>query len=666
VPDPAELHYLGVTGQELLWLLTLISFAVFGGRVARHIKVLSRARGEKRWDHIGKRMGLVVKNVLGQQRLFDEPVIGAAHFVIFWAFIFYATTFFWSLLRGLAPGLPIPYPDEVLWVTSAVQVMGVLGIVALCVAAARRYLFTPVSLELSRDAAIILILIGIVLVSSLAGARFRDLASGGGQSSSTVGGFLAAAFASIGVSPGNAPTFYVRCWWIHIITVLGFLAYLPYSKHLHLLASPFSVFFASLEPGKMPLPSEGASRFEEFTWREILSGFACAECGRCDRVCPSFTSGYPLSPKQLIHHVKELALAAEGHMEDMRPMPDESPGNARTFLGDVVHANEIWACTTCGSCMERCPVFNEHIPLVVEMRRKLVSEGDVQPRVQEAFTSLARYGNSFGLSPRQRAKWTQGLELKLKDARKEPVEYLWFVGDYAAYDPRVQPVTRSLARVLQQSNLDFGILYENEQNSGNDVRRVGEEGLFETLAQKNRESMGKAHFESIVTTDPHSYHALKHEYGLKNGNGGVHVVHHTELLDELIRTGKLQLRKQVNLTATYHDPCYLGRYNGVYDSPRRVLRALGVNLVEMPRNRSQAYCCGAGGGRIWMDDVAGIKERPAESRLREAAKLRGVDTIFVSCPKDLVMFQDALKTTGLEGKLSVKDIAEVIQEVVAA
>jgi len=655
MPDPATLPILGLPGYFHLWVLTLISFFVFGNRVLRHVRVLAQARPESRWDHVGQRIGLVVKNVLGQQRLLDEPLIGAAHLIIFWAFVAYATTFFWNLLRGLIPVSAIPYPDDVGWVAFVVQALGVLGVIALVVAAVRRYLFTPTSLERSWDATFILLLIAVVLLSAVAGAGFKALASTGGQSGQPIGRAVGVLFASVGITPSQALILSLWAWWVHMITVLGFLAYLPYSKHLHLLASPFGVFFASLEPNKMPAPSEGASRLEEFTWRELFSGLACAECGRCDRVCPSFASGEPLSPKQLIHHIKELVLAR-----------GENPGgNGKKFLGDVVRPEDVWACTSCGSCMERCPVFNEHIPLVIEMRRKLVAEGEVQTRLQEAFTNLSRYGNSFGQSERKRAVWTQNLGFKPKDARKEPVQWLWYLGEYACYHPSLLEITRSLARTLHTANLDYGILYEAERNSGNDVRRAGEEGLFELLRQKNTATLQQAHFNNLFTTDPHVYNTFKNEYPDLN-HGRHQISHYTELLASLLEGGQLQVKHKLPYRVTYHDPCYLGRYNGIYDPPRKVLKALGVDLKEMPRSRRQSFCCGAGGGRIWMEEIGEVESRPSESRVREAAGLDGVQYLVVACPKDYVMFQDALKTTGLEGKLFVKDIAELAAEAITA
>jgi Fe-S oxidoreductase len=607
------------SATPILWVLTLAAFGLFGARVFRYVKVLLAARPEKRWGHPGKRLKLVLVQVLGQRRLLEEPV-GAAHFLIFWAFVFYASSFFWNLVRGLLPFLPIPFADQVPWMRAALAVFGVLGLVALAVAAVRRWFFPPPSLEKSRDANIILSLIAVVLLSCLVGQWYRT------------------------ASPAVSGTM----WWIHMVTVLGFLAYLPYSKHMHLLAAPFGVFFGSLQPGSAPAASEGAARREDFTWRQLFSGLACAECGRCDRACPAFQSGFALSPKILMHHLKELVRSENGGSD------------GASFAGGVVKREEIWACTTCLACMQRCPVMNEHVPVLIELRRRLLGEGDMDKSLQEALKNLTRYGNSFGAPSRARPKWTQQAGVPIADARKTPVHYLWFVGDYCSYDPRVAAATCAAARVFHKAGLDFGILYESEQNSGNDVRLAGEEGLFETLREKNRNAFAKARFDEIVTTDPHTFQAVKHEYS--PGNGGPPVLHYTQLLSDLILRGDLPLRNKLDMTVTYHDPCYLGRYNAIFSAPRRVIGALGLKLVEMPRNRTYSYCCGAGGGRIWMEDPPVLKERPAVTRVREAAALDGVRTLVVACPKDLVMFQDAIKTTGLEGKLEVKELAELVEQ----
>ncbi len=653
MPDPTGMTFAGIPAYFFLWILALAAFSLFGSRSFEYVRTLRKARPEKRWDHLGQRLKLFLTYMPGHSRIFEESAIGYAHLFVFWAFVFFALSFFWNLLRGLLPFLPIPYADQIPVVGFILEIVGVLGVVALIVAALRRYVFTPPRLEKSRDATTILLLIAVVLLTFLGAQGFKALGEGQVNLWSPAGSLIGQVFSFLGIAATQAASFYVGLWWLHMITVLGFLAYLPSSKHLHLLASPFNVFLSSLERGTLPPASDGASRLEEFTWRELLNGLACAECGRCDRACPAFSSGFALSPKMVVHQVKEL----------VRNGGTENDGK---FVGGVIRPDELWACATCYACMERCPVFNEHVHLIVEMRRYLLAQGEMDKRLQEALMNLKRYGNSFGQSDRARAKWTQGLSSKPKDARKEPVEFLWFVGDYASYDPKAQAVTRATARVFNGAGLDFGILYEGERNSGNDVRRVGEDGLSEMLVGKNLQAFAKAQYRQMVTTDPHTYHTLKNEYASNgNGRGHTNVLHHSELLDSLIQGGKLPFKKKLDLTATYHDPCYLGRCNEVYDAPRRVLQALGVKLTEMPRNRANSYCCGAGGGRIWMEDTPGIKERPAESRVREAAQT-GVTTLVTACPKDLVMFQNALKPTGLEGKLIVKDVMELVDEALAA
>jgi len=646
MPDPTTSSLFGVPGWVFLWLFALVALALFGWRAYRLVKAVSRGRAEPRWDHLPRRLWTMVANVGGQRRMFDNPGIGLAHLVIFWTFVFYAFSFAWNLLRGLFPLLPIPYADEVAWVSFPMELLTVAAIVAMAGAAVRRYFFTPPRLERSRDATLILILISVLLVTFLVGQGAKVVAEDGVASWSPIGGLIGGWLD--GLSASAAADLFLAMWWLHMVTVLAFLAYLLYSKHLHLLASPFSVFAASLETGGMPPPSEGAAQLEEFTWRELYNGLACAECGRCDRACPAFASGEVLSPKDLIHEIKLAVL-------------DAARGDGHRDLISTVGAEAIWACTTCRACMDRCPVFNEHIPLIVQMRRQLMIRGEVGTGVQDMLTGLTRYGNSFGQSPRNRAKWARDLGFEVKDARREPVDYLWFVGDYASFDPRVQEITRAVARLFHHAGLDFGILAEGEQNAGNDVRRLGEEGLFEMLRDKNLAALASAEYRAIVTTDPHTYHVLKNEYGL-NGR----VVHYTEVLGDLVASGRLPVSPNGGGRVTYHDPCYLGRYGGIYEPPRRLLRALGLQVAEMPRNRSSAFCCGAGGGRIWMEDAPGGAERPAESRVREAAALKGVGTMVVACPKDLVMFRDALKTTGLEGALAVRDIVELVEDAIGA
>jgi Fe-S oxidoreductase len=372
-------------------------------------------------------------------------------------------------------------------------------------------------------------------------------------------------------------------------------------------------------------------------------------------------AGAPLSPRDLVLDLRQWVDRQNGlhtvlDWED-RPAPTGPlSGNGETRLaGDVVKEQTLWSCTTCMACVEACPVGIEHVSTIVQMRRALVDEGRMEATLQDTLQNFATQGNSFGKSARQRARWTKGLDFKVKDARSEPVRYLWFVGDFAAFDERVAGLSRTLATILHDAGVDFGILYEDERNSGNDVRRIGEEGLFEMLVEQNMAAFGKATFDEILTTDPHSLNTLRNEYpefGLDKP-----VRHYTELLASLVEDGTIPV-KPLGRTVTYHDPCYLARYNRVTDAPRRLLSALGCTVKEMPRNRDNTFCCGAGGGRIWMDD-SNLAERPSENRIREAHSI-GVDTFVVACPKDMTMYTDAVKTTGHEGTMTVVDVVQLL------
>ena len=324
-----------------------------------------------------------------------------------------------------------------------------------------------------------------------------------------------------------------------------------------------------------------------------------------------------------------------------------------------VHADTVWSCMECNACVEACPVGIEQAPIINQLRRRLVEEGEIDPTLASTLQVIHKSGNSFGENRRRRGRWTEELDFTVKDAREEPVDVLWFVGDYASFDPRSQRVSRSLARIFHAAGVDFGILYDGERNSGNDVRRVGEEGLFESLAEQNIAVLAGCEFERIVTSDPHSLNTLRNEY--PDLGGSWPVIHHTALLLELLDTGALELRQRLPYRVTYHDPCYLGRHNGGYDAPRQVLERLGCTLVEMPRNRDNSFCCGAGGGRIWIPDAPG-QERPSENRIREAVGLADVELFVVACPKDVTMYEDAIKTSGNAERIELRELTELLEQ----
>jgi Fe-S oxidoreductase len=463
-------------------------------------------------------------------------------------------------------------------------------------------------------------------------------------------------------------------WWFHGLLAITFVAIIPYTKPAHMLTSFVSLALRDPLAGKrLPsIPSDralepaGYGTLADFSPIHLLQLDACTRCGKCHEACPANATGRPLSPRDVILELREQA---NGALRDMTiggvlgGLLDGAAHREAFEIGvlgtDQVRPETVWSCMQCNACVEICPVGIEQAPIINQLRRHLVEHGELDSNLKATLRVMRKSGNSFGENRRKRGRWTQGLEFDVKDARVETVDVLWFVGDYASFDPRSQTITRSLARLLRHAGVDFGILYDGESNSGNDVRRVGEEGLFEELASQNIELLSECDFSRIVTSDPHSLNTLRHEYPELGGRWTV--IHHSALLLELIETGRLEAQGKLSYRVTYHDPCYLGRFNNGYDAPRQILDRLGCTLLEMPRNRDNSFCCGAGGGRIWIPDKPD-QERPSENRIREAMGLPGVELFVVSCPKDVTMFEDAIKTSGNAGRIELRELTELVDE----
>jgi Fe-S oxidoreductase/nitrate reductase gamma subunit len=463
-------------------------------------------------------------------------------------------------------------------------------------------------------------------------------------------------------------------WWFHGLLALIFVASIPYTKAAHMLTSYVSLSLRDPLAGKRlrAIPPErahepaGYATLADFSPLHLLQLDACTKCGRCHEACPANATGRPLSPRDVILELREQANAAlrpagiGGILGQLFEGRANGDGFSKSVVGeDGVRVETLWSCMQCNACVEICPVGIEQAPIISQLRRRLVENGELDPKLQSTLEVIHKSGNSFGENKRRRGRWTAELDFDVADARKQPVDVLWFVGDQASFDPRCQRVSRSLARLFHEAGVDFGILYDGERNSGNDVRRVGEEGLFEVLAEENVAALRRCEFNRIVTSDPHSLNTLRNEY--PQLGGGWPVTHHTTLLLELIDSGRLRLATSLRYTVTYHDPCHLGRFNGEYDAPRRILERLGCVVVEMPRNRENSFCCGAGGGRMWIPDTPGT-ERPSESRIREATSLPDVELFVVTCPKDVTMYEDAIKTSGNSHRIELRELTELVEE----
>lgn len=474
---------------------------------------------------------------------------------------------------------------------------------------------------------------------------------------SPVGNALAGLFTELGMSLEKANSIRSSGWWLHGLMGLAFTAAIPLYKAKHIISVLGSLSVRDPSPLRR-LPREaddadsaGVASVSDLTWKDMLHLDACTKCGRCHDACPARTAGYALSPRDLIL--------------DLRLHNDKRQGLAssdQALIGDVIDPQTLWACRTCGACQEICPVGIEHPSIIVRMRRQLVDQGNMDPLLQTTLGTIADTGNSFGENSRKRSAWTRELPFKVKDIREEAADNLWFVGDYASFDPRNQKVSQSFAKLMKAAGTDFALLHEAERTAGNDVRRTGEEGLFESLVEQNLESFSEARsFTRIITTDPHSYNTIKNEY--PEFADIAPIDHYSALLADMLHSGKLKVTTPLNKRVTFHDPCHLGRLNGGYEAPREVLRLIGCEIIEMPRNRDNSFCCGAGGGRIWIPDQQGT-EKPSENRVHEAAALGPIDVFVTCCPKDLTMFEDARKTGGHEDDFIVQDLAELVAEAV--
>lgn len=666
----------------ILFALALLGWTSV--RAYRIVRAIARGRDRPAWTHIAKTLK---ERILAQIFVvatnlpvwFNRPLVGLFHFMVFAGFTFYLLVNISDAAEGFVAEYATLHRVDALAplfniYNLAADLLSVSVLIGMVMLLVRRFVRRDPAFNIRenvlldprvragairRDSLIVGVFILLHVGSRWVGQGFQLAANGRGDVFEPTASLLALLFSFL------HPTFLEIAihvtWWSALGLILLFFPYFAYSKHVHIFFAPINWFFFRERPLAPTENKDGvaAKKLDDLSWHQLLDAYACIMCNRCQDVCPAYAAGTPLSP---------AALEINKRYYFNQHLADFAGGKtAPSLLEAVIAKDAVWACTTCGACVEVCPVGNAPMTDIIDIRRGLISDADtIDANLQKSLENFAKQGNSFGQSARLRAKWTQGLDFKIKDARKEPVDYLWFVGDYASFDPRGQELARLTARVLREAGADYGILYEAEWNSGNDARRVGEEGLFEMLAEHNIEALSKAQFrEGVLTTDPHTMNALRFEYA-KLGQD-YKVAHYTQALAHFLKEGKIKFTRALKYRGTYHDPCYLGRYNRVFDAPRDVIRQTGVALSEMPRHRENSFCCGAGGGQIWKGEaVPGTK--PAESRIVEALKTlhdpyrTDIPLFIVACPKDVAMYSDAVKTSGNEGKIVVKDVIELVAE----
>ncbi|MCP3033186.1 (Fe-S)-binding protein [Halobacillus sp. A1] len=689
------------------WILfigvTVYGLYLFVRVVRTRIEYIKMGRKFEFDGEIKQRLNKVLVNVFGQKKLLKDKKSGIIHVMFFYGFIlvqFGAIDFIW---KGLAPDSHLPLGPFYPGFTFFQELVTLMIIVAVVWAFHRRYVEKLVRLKRGFKAGLVLLFIGGLMVSVLVGNGMGMIWHGHeGTWTEPVASVIASAFGWM--PPVAAAAVFFIMWWIHTLILLTFLVYVPQSKHAHLIAAPVNTFLTRLDPpGKLKTidfeideeadeedVSFGVGKIEDFSQLQMIDLYACVECGRCTNVCPASGSGKMLSPMDLIiklrDHLTEKGAAVTGQApwvpsyafsgtdgntlaQMARAQGTEEAAAAlgdvhnKSLIGDVITEEELWACTTCRNCEDACPVMNEHVDKIIDLRRYLVlTEGKMDQDGQRAIMNIERQGNPWGLSKKDRENWRDAEEEvhipTVKDLKKsgEEFDYLFWVSSMGSYDNRSQKIAMAFAKLMNEAGIKFAILGNKEQNSGDTARRMGNEFLFQELAEKNIKEFEKNDVKKIITIDPHAYNIFKNEY--PDLGYEAEVYHHTEMLAEWLKDGLLKPDAEVNETITYHDSCYLGRYNEVYQPPRDVLEMIpGVKVVEMKRNRSNGMCCGAGGGMMWMEEKSGNRMNVA--RTEQALEVEPT-MISSGCPFCLTMLSDGTKAKEVEEKVSTMDIAEIL------
>jgi Fe-S oxidoreductase/nitrate reductase gamma subunit len=611
----------------------------------------------------GSRVWSVVRYGIVQKYFLRESYPGIMHLFIIIGFCIPLAVI---AITQYPFSLPVTFGN---YFSCALDLIGLCALTGCLLAIFRRYIIKPDRLDNTADDAITLILVSSIFFFGFLIEGFRiAITTPPDAVWNPVGLLTAKVLLGIGlIREGSAVFLHHLFWRIHFFLVLGLIAYLPYSKLFHIVSSTLNIFLKSTGPKGELAPitdfetaeTYGVTTINEFTWKQLLDLDACTRCGRCQDQCPAYLSEKPLTPKKIIQDLKNH-LKTEGKILLGGDNKEGSETPLTPIVGSVVTADEIWACTSCMACMEQCPVFVEQIPKLVDLRRYLVMmESNFPSEVAGVFKNMEVNSNPWGIGWASRGDWAKASGVKvLSEAEDKEIDILYYVGCSGSFDDRSKKVAESFVKILQAAGIRFGILGAEEKCCGDSARRMGNEYLFQTLAQENIECMKKYGVKKIVTTCPHGYNILKNEYPQFDGN--FEVYHHSEFIARLIREGKIKLRHSIDQTITYHDSCYLGRYNAIYSEPRQIIGGIpGAKIVEMGRSFERSFCCGAGGGRMWMEEDIG--KRINHLRFEDVLETKA-NIIGTACPFCLTMLEDATKDKGMEESIKAQDLAELVLE----
>jgi Fe-S oxidoreductase/nitrate reductase gamma subunit len=639
--------------QFLLYVFGVVAIGIFGLGLWQRVALWREGAPERRLDRVPERIGFLLRHGLFQARTLSQRYPGIMHALMFWGFcvLFLGTVLAtvdydvtlplgWKLLKG-----PFYLAYEL-----SLDLFGLFFVVGLGLALYRRFRVRPARIDPTPHFAFVLALLFAINLTGfvIEACRLAVVKPWWGLWS-PAGWALGQVFLAVGMTEPVLRGLHLGTWLVHFAISFAFIAVIPYSYFIHLITTPLNTFLVQLRPRGALQPIEnleeaeslGISKIEEFSWKRRLDFDACTLCGRCQDACPAHMAGTPLSPKQIILKLRDLM---------------HHP-NGRAIHGETIAAEELWACTTCYACVEVCPAFIDIVDTIVDLRRYLaLSEGALPGTAGQSLQNMQRAGNPWGLAATDRFAWADGLDVPRLQEGQE-IEYLYWVGCSASYDRRNQSIARAVVRILKAAGVSFAVMTE-ERCNGDAARRLGEEYTYQTLARENIENLRHYRFRKIITACPHCFNTLGREY--RQFGGQFETVHHSVVIADLIRHGRLRLTRPREELLTYHDSCYLGRANGIYGAQREVLRAIpGLRLTEMPRSRESGLCCGGGGGHMWME-VRG-KRRINEIRVEEALATQA-RTVGTACPFCMAMVDLGRKVKGAEDTLAVKDIAELVAE----